>query len=504
MNNNNPIQRIVIVGGGTAGWLAASALSRVLPRKGYNITLVESDAIGIIGVGEATIPPIRDLHQMLGVKEVDFIRSTQATFKLGIEFHNWHQEGKRYFHPFGQYGREFDSVSFHQYWKRASHLADVGDLSEYSLCTLAAAAGKFVPSNQDPNSILSSMGYAYHFDASLYAKFLRHFAEGQGVQRIEGKVVDVRQHPHSGFIDSIFLESRQQVAGDLFIDCTGFASLLLGQTLNVPFEDWSHWLPANRAVAVPTDNVGPTRSYTQSIARDAGWQWRIPLQHRTGNGFVYCSDYLSEDEAVDTLMSNLEGPALAEPRVLRFRTGRRQQAWSKNCIAIGLAAGFLEPLESTAIHLVQSSVSRLLQIFPGAEFNPAEIREFNHQTAREYEMVRDFIVLHYHANERKAPLWQYTREMEIPQALADKISLFEHRGRFFERQDDLFKKASWLAVMRGQGVEPALYDPVADNKSRERLLEVMHELRQLFRQSVTAMPSHDEFIAQHCRAPQPQ
>lgn len=500
MKDNRTISHIVIVGGGTAGWISACSLARVLPKHQYRITLVESDAIGIIGVGEATIPPIQDFHKMLGINEAEFIRRTQASFKLGIEFHNWKHDGERYFHPFGQYGREFDSVSFHQYWMRAKSLGDNSELADYSLCSLAAAAGKFMPANQEPSSMLSSMGHAYHFDASLYAKYLRDVAQGMGVTRTEGKVIDVRLNPDNGFIDSVFLESGEQIAGQLFIDCTGFAALLIGQTLNNDFEDWSHLLPANRAVAVGSENIGPTRPYTQSIARPAGWQWRIPLQHRTGNGLVYSSDYLSDDEASAQLLSNLEGPALAEPRVLRFKTGRRVKAWDKNCIAVGLAAGFLEPLESTAIHLVQTMISRLLQIFPGQEFNQADIDEFNAQAQREYEWVRDFIVLHYHANERPEPLWQYTREMEIPESLRHKIELFKGRGRFFERQDDLFKKASWLAVFKGQGIWPSHYDPIADNKSGGRLLEVMGDMRQGLRGAVEAMPSHDDFIAQYCKA----
>lgn len=499
---NNNIKRIVIVGGGTAGWLTACSLARVLPRQDYDITLVESEAIGIVGVGEATIPTIRDFHTMLGINEAEFVRRTQATFKLGIEFHNWSKAGDRYFHPFGQYGREFDSVSFHQYWLRARQSVDCGDLSEYSLCTLAAAAGKFMPSSSDPDSVLSNMGYAYHFDASLYAKFLREVGEATGVKRLEGKVVDVRLRPENGFVDSVFLEPNgdeagQRIEGDLFIDCSGFAGLLIGQTLNVDYEDWSHLLPANRAVAVPSENVGSTRPYTMSIARAAGWQWRIPLQHRTGNGFVYCSDYLSDDEASQILMSNLEGEALAEPRLLRFKTGRRTKSWHKNCVALGLAAGFLEPLESTAIHLVQAAVSRLLQIFPGAEFNEVEIDEFNLQTAREYDLVRDFIILHYHANQRAEPLWQHTRAMPVPESLTHKIKLFQNRGRFFERQDDLFKKASWLAVMRGQIGDPAGYDPIADSKAQGRLVEVMQEMRQVFQRSVEAMPAHDVFMAEN-------
>ena len=498
--SNNRIEHIVIVGGGTAGWITAASLARVLPKNSYRITLVESDQIGIIGVGEATIPPIQDVHRMLGVDEAEFVAATQASFKLGIEFHNWSEAGSCYFHPFGQYGREFDSVSFHQYWLRAKAEGHTSELSDYSLCAKMAAAGKFIPGNQDPQSVLSTMGYAYHFDASLYAKFLRGVAESNGAIRHEGKVIDVGLKPDNGHIERIYLESGEQIEGDLFIDCSGFRSLLIGQTLGVEFDDWSHWLKANRAVAVPSGNVGPTRPYTQSIAHSAGWQWRIPLQHRTGNGLVFCNDYLSEDEAVHTLMNNLEGEALAEPRILKFKTGRRTQAWAKNCIAVGLAAGFIEPLESTAIHLVQTMVARLLQIFPGNGIQQADVDEFNQQFVREYDYVRDFIVLHYHLNQRPEPLWSDSREMEIPASLAHKLRLFAANGRFFERQDDLFKKASWLAVMLGQGIYPRSYDPVSGRKQSEDLEHWLGDVCHHFDRAVQAMPTHDDFIAQHCPA----
>ena len=497
---NNKISRVVIVGGGTAGWVCAAALSRVLAAKNCSVTLVESDAIGTIGVGEATIPTIQSFHKMLGVSEAEFVRETQATFKLGIDFQGWGEQQSQYFHPFGQYGREFDSVSFHQYWMRAQALGETADLSEYSLCTLAAQKGKFIPSSNDPNSILSTLGYAYHFDAGLYAKFLRRYAEERGVRRIEGKVVDVSLRPADGFIDSVKLQSEQIIEGDFFIDCSGFAGLLIDKTLKVGFDDWTHLLPANRAIAVPTENVGPTKPYTQSMAHAAGWQWRIPLQHRTGNGLVYSSAFMSDDEAMSTLMSNLEGQPIADPRLLKFTTGRRKESWHKNCLAVGLAAGFMEPLESTAIHLVQTSISRLLLLFPGQEFNQADINEYNQQTEREYEFIRDFIILHYHANQRSEPLWQYCREMKVPDTLAHRIELFSNRGRIFEREEDLFKKASWLAVLRGQGINPAQYDPIADGKPEARLLAMLQEMRQVFSAGVDAMPSHDEFIAQNCRS----
>lgn len=495
---NNSMKRVVIVGGGTAGWVSAAMMARVLSLKDCSVTLVESDDIGTIGVGEATIPTIIDFHRMLGIDEADFVRETQATFKLGIEFKGWGAAESRYFHPFGTYGREFDSVSFHQYWLRAKSLTNCGDLSDYSLCGLAAEQGKFLPSSNDPKSILSNMGYAYHFDAGLYAKFLRRYSEARGVTRIEGKVVEVGQRG-DGFIECIKLASGQSVEGDFFLDCTGFAGLLIDKTFKVGFDDWSDLLPANRAVAVPSENVGATKPYTLSMAHESGWQWRIPLQHRTGNGMVYSSEFMSDDEATAKLMANLEGPALAEPRCLKFKTGRRKKSWHKNCLAVGLAAGFMEPLESTAIHLVQTSVSRLLMLFPGLDFNPADINEFNAQTEREYEFIRDFIILHYHANQRTEPLWKYCREMPVPESLTHRMALFANRGRIFEREEDLFKKASWIAVLRGQGIEPAHYDPIADYRPEARLLGMLEEMRQVFRSGVDAMPSHDEYIAQLCR-----
>ncbi|WP_226668358.1 tryptophan halogenase family protein [Microbulbifer aggregans] len=496
----NNIRHIVIAGGGTAGWTAAAALARVLGTRDYEITLVESEAIGTVGVGEATIPTIHAFHKMLGINEVDFIRATQATFKLGIEFRGWGSADSRYFHPFGQYGREFDSVPFHQYWLRGSKLADCGPLSDYSLCTLAAERNRFLPASQDPNSILSTLGYAYHFDATLYARYLRGYAENLGVRRIEGRVVDVALRESDGFIRALTLESGQAISGDLFVDCSGFAGLLIGGALNVPYHDWSHYLPANRAVAVPSENIASTKPYTRSTANVGGWQWNIPLQHRTGNGLVYSSDYLSDDEAVSKLLEGLEGKALADPKLLKFTTGRRQAFWHRNCVALGLAAGFMEPLESTAIHLVQTGISRLLMLFPGHEFSSADITEFNQQTATEYEYIRDFLVLHYHVNSRQEPLWQHCRDMPIPETLSQRLALFRNRARIFERDEDLFKRASWLAVMMGQGVIPQGNDPVVDGRPAEKVMGMLHEMRRLLRSGAEAMPSHDQFIEQHCRA----
>ena len=499
MSNKN-IRRIVIVGGGTAGWMAASGFAELLPKGEFDITLIESEQIGTVGVGEATIPPIRIFNHNLGLDEAGFMRKTGATFKLGIEFHNWKVAGHHYFHPFGEYGRELDGVPFHQYWMRAHENGECADLSEFSLCEVMSRAKRFVPDNTDPKSVLSRMGYAYHLDAGLYAKFLREYSEARGVTRVEGKVADVRLREADGYIESVQLEAGKVIEGDLFIDCSGFRGLLIEQALETGYEDWSHLLPCDRAIAIPSENVGQTRPYTMSIAHAAGWQWRIPLQHRTGNGHIFCSKYMSEDEATDILLSNLEGEPLAEPRLLPFKTGRRKKFWNKNCVAIGLSAGFMEPLESTSIHLIQSAVGLLLRLFPGAEFNEAEIKEFNDITTRDYELIRDFLVLHYHVNERPEDFWTMCRTMDIPESLQQRLALFKNRGRLFIEEDNLFKPTSWLAVLYGQGIYPAGYDPMADRKDAAEIYAYLRNVSQAFAKAVEGMPLHDEFIERNCKS----
>jgi len=498
--NNKKIRRIVIVGGGTAGWMAASGFVALLPKGEYDITLIESEQIGTVGVGEATIPPIRIFNHNLGINEAEFMRKTGATFKLGIEFHSWKTSGQHYFHPFGQYGRELDGVPFHQYWMRAREHGKCADLSELSLCEVMARSKKFAPDSTDPKSVLSRMGYAYHLDAGLYAQFLREFSETKGVTRVEGKVMDVRLREADGYIESIQLESSEIIEGDLFIDCSGFRGLLIEGALKTGYEDWSHLLPCDRAIAVPSENVGETRPYTMSMAHAAGWQWRIPLQHRTGNGHIFCSKYMSEDEATSILLANLEGKPLAEPRMLPFKTGRRKKFWNKNCVAIGLSAGFMEPLESTSIHLIQQAIGQLIGLFPVAEINEAEVEQFNAMTIRDYELIRDFLVLHYHVNERPEDFWQMCRTMDIPESLQQRIALFNNRGRLFIEQENLFKPTSWLAVLYGQGLYPSGYDPMADRREAKEVDAFLGDISQTFAKATATMPLHDDFIKKNCKS----
>ena len=493
------IQRIVIVGGGSAGWMTAAALSRAIERD-CTITLVESDEIGIVGVGEATIPPIKLFNDMLGLDENEFLRRTKGTFKLGIQFVNWGRTGQRYFHPFGSYGRPFDLVQIHHHWQRAHAEGKAGSLDEYCMAWAAANAGRFDHPSADPRNVLSTYLYAYHFDASLYASVLRQYAQGRGVRRIEGKVVAVEQNPESGFVEGVRLHSGTVVGGELFIDCSGMRALLIEGALQCGYENWSRWLPCDRALAVPSENTELT-PYTRSTAHAAGWQWRIPLQHRTGNGHVYCSEFIGDDEAAAILLANLEGEALAAPRPLRFTAGMRRQVWSKNCVALGLAAGFMEPLESTTIHLVQSGVDRLLKLFPDARFEPAVRDAFNRQTRFEYERIRDFLILHYTASERRdTPFWRHCAAIARPEGLQQKIEVFRACGQIFRDGEELFTEVGWLQVLLGQGVEPQAYHRLADALQPTQFREFMGNLRTLIQRAVAGMPGHADFVAQHCKA----
>lgn len=494
------IRKIVIVGGGTAGWMTAAALSKFVKRDLVEIVLIESDEIGIVGVGEATIPAIQEFNRQIGVDENDFVRKTQASFKLGIEFVNWTRLGHTYFHPFGR-RVHFGPVASHHYLMKLAALGENPRIDDYILSAVAARQNRFDRVRPALGTPMESFSYAFHFDASLYAKYLRAQAEQRGVKRIEGKIVDVVLRGEDGFIEAVKLNSGQLVDGELFIDCSGFRALLLGQTLKVGYEDWTHWLPCDRALAVPCDSVFPLVPYTRSTAREAGWQWRIPLQHRTGNGHVFCSKFVSEQQAADTLMSNLDGTPRAQPRLLKFTTGRRTHIWEKNCVAMGLASGFLEPLESTSIHLIQRGIARLMQFFPDRDFDPMLIREHNWRLASEFEHIRDFIILHYNATEREdTDFWRYCKHMPIPDSLRGKMELFRRHARIFVDEHDLFQEASWLAVMYGQGIVPERYNAMADLYDERTMRKGLDDLRAQIEQVTEQMPSHEDFIANNCSA----
>ena len=494
------IEHVLIVGGGTAGWMAAAALSRFL-RNGTRITLVESEEIGTVGVGEATIPPIRQFLEMLRVDENDFVRHTQGSFKLGIEFVDWTRPGHRYLHPFGQFGLDIEGVSFHQFFLKAHAHGMASSIEPYALTAAACRRGRFGAA-QGGAFPLNHWAYAYHFDASLVARYLRRYAERLGVRRREGKVVDVARDGESGLLQAVLLEDGERLAADFFIDCSGFRGLLIGQALGVPYEDWTRWLPCDRAVAVPSANVDLHEPYTRSTARPAGWQWHIPLQHRTGNGYVYSSQAASDDDAAAALLANLEGEPLAEPRRLAVTTGRRREFWHGNCLALGLAAGFLEPLESTAIHLVQAGVSRLLALFPGKQPNPVEIAEYNRLLGATYEQVRDFLILHYKATERDdSAFWKHCRTMDVPDSLRRKIALFASRGRIFRYEDELFSITSWVAVLLGQGVWPESHDAIVDSMTDKELHDVLSKMERKIADTAEAMPTQRDYIARYCAAP---
>lgn len=488
------IRKVVIAGGGTAGWLAAAALSQQLGDL-LDITLVESEEIGTVGVGEASIPPMRVFHRLIGIDEQEFMRATEAVFKLGIAFENWGKLGHKYIHSFGKIGKSTFLCDFHHFWLHGLTRGINADIGDYCLELQATRAGRFATSPQ------SEINYAYHLDASLYAKFLRQFAEKRGVKRVEGKIKEVRQKPESGDIESLTLESGVSVPGELFVDCSGFRGLLIEQTLKTGYEDWSHWLPCDSALAVQTETVGPANPYTSSIAHESGWRWHIPLQHRVGNGMVFCSRFISDEDAKQSLLAVVRGRTLIEPRLIRFRTGRRLKVWNRNCVALGLASGFVEPLESTSIHLIMTGITRLMQLFPFDGISPTFVERYNTESRDELESIRDFIVLHYNATTRDdTPFWRHCRDMQIPDSLARRIRLFREGAFAYQAENELFRVDSWVQVLLGQGIVPAHYHHSPQQMKDDDLKRLLAGLRQAVSQAVERMPRHQDFVDQYCKA----
>lgn len=493
------LKQIVIVGGGTAGWMTAAALSKVLRTTDVSITLVESDEIGIIGVGEATIPDMLQFNLFLGITESEMMRATQATFKLGIEFVDWSQKGKKYFHPFGFHGIDMDGLDFHQYWLHCREHGQQISIGDYCVTEMVARKNKFAfPDTRSPGTPASFLRYAYHFDAALYAGYLRQFSEARGVKRIEGKINEILQSSDSGNINGVKLENGKMISGDFFIDCSGFKSLLLEKTLQVPWVDWSHWLPCDRALAVACQHSGPLIPYTRSTAKLAGWQWRIPTQTRTGNGHIYCSDFISEDQATTILLEGLDGEVMGSPRLIKFMTGHRQQCWEKNCVAIGLSSGFLEPLESTSIYLIRQGISRLIALFPDATMSSVVRDEYNRWMQKDFEQVRDLLIFHYYANQRDEDFWQECRHMTIPESLQRRINLFAEAGRFLRNEGELFPNASWVAVMLGQNINPKTIDPFVSAIPVDEVNQKLILLRNAIQGYAESLQSHEEVLRGYC------
>jgi tryptophan 7-halogenase len=499
--NQNSIRDIVVVGGGSAGWMTAAALAKVLGTQTYSITLVESELIGTVGVGEATIPMITLYNNVLGLDEDEFIRETNATFKLGIEFVDWRRLNHSYFHPFGLFGVDMDGIGFGHFWLRWMKAGGNPDIGRFNAETESARQRKFMRTPEMKPATLPKINYAFQFDASLYAAYLRRYAEKRGAVRVEGQVVKVHQNAESGYIESLELKDGRRVNGQLFIDCSGFRGLLIEETLRAGYDDWTHWLPANRAAAMPCVSAEDPIPYTRATAREAGWQWRIPLQHRTGNGYVFSDAFISEDEAMQKLASRLDGEAMADPRILKFVTGARKKCWINNCVAIGLSSGFLEPLESTSIHLGQVAIAKLLALFPKHGFSPTIIDKFNREMSFEYSNVKDFLIAHYKVTEREdTPFWRYCKHMDIPDSLKTKLELFKTRGEVMASQTELFKETSWFAVLYGQGLVPDDYHPVADVISEDDLKLRLAKIRTGIQDRVGGMPSHKAYIERCCAA----
>ncbi len=489
--------RVVILGGGTAGWMTAAALAALVPERRRTIRLIESDAIGTVGVGEATLPQIRAFNDAVGLIEADMMRRTHATFKLGIEFSGWGSPGTSYIHPFGAHGKAMGGVGFHHYWHRAARAGQAGPLEAYSFAIAAARAHRFEFPQDEADAVQSTFDYAYHFDASLYAACLRELAERRGVERTEGRFVEVLRDAESGNVTAVRMESGELIAGDLFIDCTGFRSAVLGDALGVGWKDWSHWLPCDRAFAVQSERLDDLPPYTRSIARAAGWQWQIPLQHRTGNGLIYSSAFIDDDRAHATLLASLPTAAIMDPRPLRFTPGRRTENWARNCVAVGLASGFLEPLESTSIYLIQVAAMNLVALFPERADDAVLATEFNRRMDVEYSRIRDFLILHYHANQRDEPMWRHCREMAAPDSLTEKIALFRHRGAIPRYGEGLFSPPSWISVFFGQGLEPETVHPIAQAMPESELAKRLEPMRREIAAAVDAMSGHDAFVTDY-------
>ncbi|WP_371395930.1 tryptophan halogenase family protein [Fretibacter rubidus] len=499
MTRAAPIKSVAIIGGGTAGWMTAAALSRTLDTRQTSVTLIESEQIGTVGVGEATLPNIATFNRMLGIDEPAFMAATHATIKYGIEFVDWGQKGESYFHPFGTHGADMDGISFHHYWRALkSRDPNTPPIESFCMTAMAAAAGKALMPQRDPRSPLSRLAYAFQFDATAYAAYLRDYSEARGVSRREGKVVDVSLRKNDGFISSVTMMDGTEIKADLFIDCSGFRSLLLGKALGTDYDDWSHYLPVNSAQAVPCEKVSPALPYTRCTAKRAGWQWRIPLQHRTGNGYVYASDYIDDDAVTTELLGSLGGTPTGEVKQLRFTTGQRKDFWVKNCIGLGLSAGFLEPLESTSIYLIQTGITKLLALFPDSDFKSVERDEYNKIMHKEFEQVRDFLMLHYIATKRNDDaFWDYVRTMPVPDSLQNKLDLFKGNGRFFRYDGDLFTETSWVAVFLGQNIMPEGYNPLVDAIEPQQLQDSLGSMQNAIAKAARAMPSHEDFLKQY-------
>lgn len=491
---NNSVKKVVIAGGGTAGWVAAAALSKQLGKL-LDVVLVESDQIGTVGVGEATIPPMRTFHSLLGIDEQEFMRATEAVFKLGISFKNWGQIGDEYIHPFGSTGQGSYLADFQHFWLHGKSKGIHAEFGDYSLEVQAAKANKFATSKT------GSINYAYHLDATRYAKFLRQFSEKHGAKRIEGKIQQVQQHP-DGDIKALLLESGEIIEGDLFIDCTGFIGLLIDKTLNTPYEDWSHWLPCNSAIAIQTESVEPPKPYVTCTAHHAGWQWHIPLQHRVGNGNVFCSEFMSDDQAKAHLLNNVTGKVLTDPRVIKYKTGRRKVFWNQNCIALGLSSGFVEPLESTSIYLFMIGIVRLMNMFPFNGITQALTKEYNQQLIAELENIRDFIILHYHVTSREdSEFWRYCKNMSVPDSLSHRLELFKEHALSYQDSRELFRRDSWLHVMLGQGLMPKHYHLIFQTMSDEEMIGHLTKTRETIADVVAKLPMHHEFVNHYCKSP---